>query len=156
MIKIKIVRGVYGHVSNGSTIPKNKNSEPFLVTETKAKELIEAGIAVLATELKSEAEKPIKYSESLAPVCNIVDKSKPQEPVQEQNEKQSDDNDENESNELVYSMENTQKELLSFARSLGFEGKDNATKQQLIDFLDQATSTDDNMPVIDDNEGVVD
>lgn len=154
MIKIKIVKGVYGHRANGSVVPKNKNSEPFEVTEAKAKELVEAGIAVLANELKSEAEKPIKYSESLAPVCNIVDKSK-LEPLQEENNTKTDNDNNKESNMPVYSQENTQKELLSLARNLGFDGKDSATKAQLIDFLDQATSND-NMPVISDNEGVVD
>ena len=159
MTKIKIIKGVYGYKSKGSVVPKSKNDEPFEVSETEAKRLVELGVAEIASNLKSQADKPIKYSESLAPVKNIVDKSKKEtiaksEP--EVTEEISEGNTEDETtNNIEYSMENTQKELLAMARELGFEGKDTTTKAELIAFLDEATSTED-APTIADNEGVVD
>lgn len=159
MTKIKIIKGVYGYKSKGSVVPKSKNDEPFEVSEQEAKRLVEIGVAEIASNLKPQADKPIKYSESLAPVKNIVDKSKKEtiaksEP--EVTEEISEGNTEDETtNNIEYSMENTQKELLAMARELGFEGKDTTTKAELIAFLDEATSTED-APTIADNEGVVD
>ena len=159
MTKIKIIKGVYGYKSKGSVVPKSKNDEPFEVSEQEAKRLVEIGVAEIASNLKPQADKPIKYSESLAPVKNIVDKSKKEtiaksEP--EVTEEISEGNTEDETtNNIEYSMENTQKELLAMARELGFEGKDTTTKAKLIAFLDEATSTED-APTIADNEGVVD
>ena len=159
MLKIKIIKGVYGYKTKGSVVPKSKNDEPFEVSETEAKRLVDLGIAEIASNLKSQADKPIKYSESLAPVKNIVDKSQKDEDtdlIPETAEEISEDNTENDTeNNIVYSMENTQKELLAMARKLGFEGKDTTSKAELVAFLDEATSTED-APSIADNEGVVD
>ena len=159
MTKIKIIKGVYGYKSKGSVVPKSKNDEPFEVSETEAKRLVELGVAEIASNLKSQADKPIKYSESLAPVKNIVDKyhkDKEASLTPENAEEISEDNTEDDTeNNIVYSMDNTQKELLAMAKQLGFEGKDNTTKAELIAFLDEATSTED-APSIADNEGVVD
>ena len=159
MTKIKIIKGVYGYKSKGSVVPKSKNDEPFEVSEQEAKRLVEIGVAEIASNLKPQADKSIKYSESLDTVKNIVDKSKKEtiaksEP--EVTEEISEGNTEDETtNNIEYSMENTQKELLAMARELGFEGKDTTTKAELIAFLDEATSTED-APTIADNEGVVD
>ncbi len=163
MTKIKIVKGVYGHKTGGSTIPKDKNSEPFEVSEETAQRLIKLGVAKVASELKSEADKPIKYSQSLAPVNNLVDKSKKEESAENTTEENSESGDETEtgSTGLVYSMDNTQKELLAMAVSLGFDGKDTTAKAQLIEFLDNATSTEEteeseaDAPQIGNDAGVV-
>jgi len=155
MLKIKIIKGVYGYKTKGSVVPKSKNDEPFEVSEAEAKRLVDLGIAEIASNLKSQADKPIKYSESLAPVKNIVDKSQNDEETNLIPETAEDDAEDDTENNIAYSMENTQKELLAMARKLGFEGKDTTAKAELVAFLDEATSTED-APSIADNEGVVD
>ena len=36
-MKIRIIKGVYGHVVNNVTVPKSKKSEPFEVADDIAK-----------------------------------------------------------------------------------------------------------------------
>lgn len=151
-MKIQIIKGVYGHVENGFPVPKSKNSEPFEVSDEKAKELIAAGIAKKASELKSEADKPIRYRESLAPVKNIKEKGEESstEPQEDGNKKP-----DNPENTIAYSMANKKEELLKIAEDLGVDipDPDNTTKQQIIDLLDEATAGD--APQIGDNDGIV-
>lgn len=154
-MKIKIIKGVYGHRENGAVVPKDKNSEPFEVEDKKAIDLIKSGIAEKFNGLKSEADTPIRYSESLAPVNTM--KIKTDESAELNNNDASDETGEGSEDEtelkLVYSMDNTQKELLAMAKQLGFDGKDSTTKAELIEFLDEATAGD--APQIGDDAGVV-
>ena len=157
-MKIQIIKGVYGHVENGVPVPKSKGSAPFEVPDAKAKELISAGIAEKASELKSEADKPIRYRESLAPAKNEVKKT-PEDKTHEidsQNaEKRSGDSSGETDNTIEYSMKNTKDELLKIAEDLGIEieNPDTITKQQIIDILDEASA--DDAPQIGSDEGIV-
>lgn len=156
-MKIQIINGVYGQVENGIPVPKTKDSEPFEVSDTKAQELIKAGVAKKASELKSEADKPIRYRESLAPVKNEVK-------VAETEETQTpadiisvpDDGTDELENTIQYSMNNSKPELLKFAEDLGvdIEDPENTTKKQIIELLDEATAGD--APRIGDNDGIID
>lgn len=158
-MKIKIIKGVYGHVQNGIPTPKSKHSEPFEVSDEKAKELIYAGIAEKASELKSEADKPIRYRESLAPKKNEIKKSEEvkNSEIDSQNaDIGSNDNSAGEEEKIEeYSMKNTKDELLKIAEDLGIEIEDpeNTTKQRIIDILDEASS--DDAPKIGSDEGIV-
>lgn len=151
-MKIQIIKGVYGHTEQGIVVPKSKNSEPFEVDNKRAKELISEGIAQKASELKSEADKPIRYRESLAPVKNIKEKGEESstEPQEDGNKKP-----DNPENTIAYSMANKKEELLKIAEDLGVDipDPDNTTKQQIIDLLDEATAGD--APQIGDNDGIV-
>lgn len=151
-MKIQIIKGVYGHTEQGIVVPKSKDSEPFEVDDKKAKELISEGIAKKASELKSEADKPIRYRESLAPVKNVKEKGEESstEPQEDENE-----NPDTPENAIEYSMANKKKELLKIAEDLGVDipDPDNTTKQQIIDLLDEATAGD--VPQIGDNDGIV-
>lgn len=151
-MKIQIIKGVYGHTEQGIVVPKSKDSEPFEVDDKKAKELISEGIAKKASELKSEADKPIRYRESLAPVKNVKEKGEETstEPQEDENE-----NPDTPENTIEYSMANKKEELLKIAEDLGVDipDPDNTTKQQIIDLLDEATAGD--APRIGDNDGIV-
>lgn len=151
-MKIQIIKGVYGHTEQGIVVPKSKDSEPFEVDDKKAKELISEGIAKKASELKSEADKPIRYRESLAPVKNVKEKGEESstEPQEDENE-----NPDTPENTIEYSMANKKEELLKIAEDLGVDipDPDNTTKQQIIDLLDEATAGD--VPQIGDNDGIV-
>lgn len=151
-MKIQIIKGVYGHTEQGIVVPKSKDSEPFEVDDKKAKELISEGIAKKASELKSEADKPIRYRESLAPVKNVKEKGEESstEPQEDGNE-----NPDTPENAIKYSMANKKEELLKIAEDLGVDipDPDNTTKQQIIDLLDEATAGD--VPQIGDNDGIV-
>lgn len=151
-MKIQIIKGVYGHTEQGIVVPKSKDSEPFEVDDKKAKELISEGIAKKASELKSEADKPIRYRESLAPVKNVKEKGEETstEPQEDENE-----NPDTPENTIEYSMANKKEELLKIAEDLGVDipDPDNTTKQQIIDLLDEATAGD--APRISDNDGIV-
>ena len=151
-MKIQIIKGVYGHTEQGIVVPKSKDSEPFEVDDKKAKELISEGIAKKASELKSEADKPIRYRESLAPVKNVKEKGEESstEPQEDENE-----NPDTPENAIEYSMANKKEELLKIAEDLGVDipDPDNNTKQQIIDLLDEATAGD--VPQIGDNDGIV-
>lgn len=153
-MKIQIIKGVYGHTEQGIVVPKSKDSEPFEVDDKKAKELISEGIAKKASELKSEADKPIRYREreSLAPVKNVKEKGEENsaEPQEDENEKP-----DTPENTIEYSMANKKEELLKIAEDLGVDipDPDNTTKQQIIDLLDEATAGD--APQIGDNDGIV-
>lgn len=155
-MKIQIIKGVYGHTEQGIVVPKSKDSEPFEVDDKKAKELISEGIAKKASELKSEADKPIRYRErereSLAPVKNVKEKGEESsaEPQEDENEKP-----DTPENTIEYSMANKKEELLKIAEDLGVDipDPDNTTKQQIIDLLDEATAGD--VPQIGDNDGIV-
>ncbi len=151
-MKIQIIKGVYGHTEQGIVVPKSKDSEPFEVDDKKAKELISEGIAKKASELKSEADKPIRYRESLAPVKNVKEKGEESstEPQKDENE-----NPDTPENTIEYSMANKKEELLKIAEDLGVDipDPDNTTKQQIIDLLDEATAGD--APQIGDNDGIV-
>lgn len=151
-MKIQIIKGVYGHTEQGIVVPKSKDSEPFEVDDKKAKELISEGIAKKASELKSEADKPIRYRESLAPVKNVKEKGEETstEPQEDENE-----NPDTPENTIKYSMANKKEELLKIAEDLGVDipDPDNTTKQQIIDLLDEATAGD--APRISDNDGIV-
>lgn len=151
-MKIQIIKGVYGHTEQGIVVPKSKNSEPFEVDNKRAKELISEGIAQKASELKSEADKPIRYRESLAPVKNVKEKREESstEPQGDENE-----NPDTPENTIEYSMANKKEELLKIAEDLGVDipDPDNTTKQQIIDLLDEATAGD--APQIGDNDGIV-
>lgn len=151
-MKIQIIKGVYGHTEQGIVVPKSKDSEPFEVDDKKAKELISEGIAKKASELKSEADKPIRYRESLAPVKNVKEKGEESstEPQEDENE-----NPDTPENTIEYSMANKKEELLKIAEDLGVDipDPDNTTKQQIIDLLDEATAGD--APQIGDNDGIV-
>lgn len=151
-MKIQIIKGVYGHTEQGIVVPKSKDSEPFEVDDKKAKELISEGIAKKASELKSEADKPIRYRESLAPVKNVKEKGEETstEPQEDENE-----NPDTPENAIKYSMANKKEELLKIAEDLGVDipDPDNTTKQQIIDLLDEATAGD--VPQIGDNDGIV-
>lgn len=155
-MKIQIIKGVYGHTEQGIVVPKSKDSEPFEVDDKKAKELISEGIAKKASELKSEADKPIRYRErereSLAPVKNVKEKGEESsaEPQEDENEKP-----DTPENTIEYSMANKKEELLKIAEDLGVDipDPDNTTKQQIIDLLDEATAGD--APQIGDNDGIV-
>lgn len=159
MVKIKIIKGVYGYKYNGRTIPKDSKSDAFEVEELEAKRLVGLGIAEVANKLKSQADKPIKYSESLAPVKNIVEKDKKEDEKKEDNNKDQDSPDGNnqgdEDDKPEYSMKNTQKELYKLAVYLGFEGPEDTTKANLIAFLDEKNASED-APNIANNAGVVD
>ncbi len=155
-MKIQIIKGVYGHTENGIVVPKSKNSEPFEVDDKKAKELISAGIAEKASELKSEADKPIRYRESLAPKKNTKEKAPEQTEVKNTADiDNSDENNDEDENTIEYSMKNTKDELLQIAEDLGIniEDPDNTTKQQIVDLLDEATAGD--APQIGNDEGIV-
>ena len=154
-MKIQIVKGVYGHKENGITTPKSKNSEPFEVADAKAKELIKGGIAIKYTGLKSEADAPIRYRESLAPKQNTKPAKADNAPAQAETNNETDAQQEDEENTVEYSMKNTKDELLKIAEDLGVEisDPDNTTKQQIIDLLDEAFAGD--APQIGDNEGIV-
>ena len=153
-MKIQIIKGVYGHTEQGIVVPKSKDSEPFEVDDKKAKELISEGIAKKASELKSEADKPIRYREreSLAPVKNVKEKGEESsaEPQEDENEKP-----DTPENTIEYSMANKKEELLKIAEDLGVDipDPDNTTKRQIIDLLDEATAGD--APQIGDNDGIV-
>lgn len=151
-MKIQIIKGVYGHTEQGIVVPKSKDSEPFEVDDKKAKELISEGIAKKASELKSEADKPIRYRESLAPVKNVKEKGEETstEPQEDENE-----NPDTPENTIEYSMANKKEELLKIAEDLGVDipDPDNTTKQQIIDLLDEATAGD--APRIGDNDGII-
>ena len=151
-MKIQIIKGVYGHTEQGIVVPKSKDSEPFEVDDKKAKELISEGIAKKASELKSEADKPIRYRESLAPVKNVKEKGEETstEPQEDENE-----NPDTPENTIEYSMANKKEELLKIAEDLGVDipDPDNTTKRQIIDLLDEATAGD--APRIGDNDGIV-
>lgn len=151
-MKIQIIKGVYGHTEQGIVVPKSKDSEPFEVDDKKAKELISEGIAKKASELKSEADKPIRYRESLAPVKNVKEKGEETstEPQEDENE-----NPDTPENTIEYSMANKKEELLKIAEDLGVDipDPDNTTKKQIIDLLDEATAGD--APRIGDNDGIV-
>lgn len=151
-MKIQIIKGVYGHTEQGIVVPKSKDSEPFEVDDKKAKELISEGIAKKASELKSEADKPIRYRESLAPVKNVKEKEEgtSTEPQEDENE-----NPDTPENAIEYSMANKKEELLKIAEDLGVDipDPDNTTKQQIIDLLDEATAGD--VPQIGDNDGII-
>lgn len=151
-MKIQIIKGVYGHTEQGIVVPKSKDSEPFEVDDKKAKELISEGIAKKASELKSEADKPIRYRESLAPVKNVKEKGEETstEPQEDENE-----NPDTPENTIEYSMANKKEELLKIAEDLGVDipDPDNTIKQQIIDLLDEATAGD--APRIGDNDGIV-
>ena len=153
-MKIQIIKGVYGHTEQGIVVPKSKDSEPFEVDDKKAKELISEGIAKKASELKSEADKPIRYREReiLAPVKNVKEKGEESsaEPQEDENEKP-----DTPENTIEYSMANKKEELLKIAEDLGVDipDPDNTTKQQIIDLLDEATAGD--APQIGDNDGIV-
>ena len=151
-MKIQIIKGVYGHTEQGIVVPKSKDSEPFEVDDKKAKEVISEGIAKKASELKSEADKPIRYRESLAPVKNVKEKGEETstEPQEDENE-----NPDTPENTIEYSMANKKEELLKIAEDLGVDipDPDNTTKQQIIDLLDEATAGD--APRIGDNDGIV-
>lgn len=151
-MKIQIIKGVYGHTEQGIVVPKSKDSEPFEVDDKKAKELISEGIAKKASELKSEADKPIRYRESLAPVKNVKEKGEETstEPQEDENE-----NPDTPENTIEYSMANKKEELLKIAEDLGVDipDPDNTIKQQIIDLLDEATAGD--APRISDNDGIV-
>ncbi len=92
-----------------------------------------------ASELKSEADKPIRYRESLAPVKNVKEKGEESstEPQKDENE-----NPDTPENTIEYSMANKKEELLKIAEDLGVDipDPDNTTKQQIIDLLDEATA----------------
>ena len=151
-MKIQIIKGVYGHTEQGIVVPKSKDSEPFEVDDKKAKELISEGIAKKASELKSEADKPIRYRESLAPVKNVKEKGEETstEPQEDENE-----NPDTPENTIEYSMANKKEELLKIAEDLGVDipDPDNTTKQQIIDLLDEVTAGD--APRIGDNDGII-
>lgn len=151
-MKIQIIKGVYGHTEQGIVVPKSKNSEPFEVEDKRAKELIADGIAIKASELKSEADKPIRYRESLAPVKNVKEKGEESSTEAQKDENENPDTPEN---TIEYSMANKKEELLKIAEDLGVDipDPDNTTKQQIIDLLDEATAGD--APQIGDNDGIV-
>lgn len=156
-MKIQIINGVYGHVENGIPTPKTKDSEPFEVSDKKAQELIAAGVAKKASGLKSEADKPIRYRESLAPKNNEVKATKTEEnqpPAPVNEEGTEGDTDETE-NATQYSMNNSKPELLKFAEDLGVEISDpeNTTKKQIIELLDAATAGD--APQFGNDDGIV-
>lgn len=149
---IKIIKGVYGHKVNKVIVPKDKNSAAFEVSDDTASALIARGIAVEASTLKSQADKPIKYSESLA-----LQKEKIVNKAEAGEEEQADaaEKTTEETEQAEYSMENTQKELLAMARELGFDGSDKETKANLIEFLDAATAASEDTPEISGEDGVV-
>lgn len=151
-MKIQIIKGVYGHTEQGIVVPKSKDSEPFEVDDKKAKELISEGIAKKASELKSEADKPIRYRESLAPVKNVKEKGEESSTKPQEDENENPDTPEN---TIEYSMANKKEELLKIAEDLRVDipDPDNTTKQQIIDLLDEATAGD--APQIGDNDGIV-
>lgn len=149
MTKIKIIKGVFGYKQNNSIIPKDKKSEPFEVDDTTAQRLIKTGVAELAGNVKSAADKPVKYTStkiSLAPENTLINKTK---------ESNINDNAADVTTSTTYSMENTQKELLEMAKELGFSGSDKTTKAELIEFLDNTAAGEEDAPQIDNNAGVV-
>lgn len=158
-MKIQITKGVYGHTENGIVTPKTKDSEPFEVDDKKAKELISAGVAKKASELKSEADTPIRYRESLAPKNNTKEKTLEQSETNNSDtvnpDKGDDEDNGGDENAPEYSLKNTKDELLKIAADMGIviEKPDNTTKQQIIDLLDEATAGD--APQIGDNAGIV-
>lgn len=157
-MKIKIIKGVYGHRENGITVPKTSKSDAFEVTDAKAKELIEAGIAKKFDGLKSQAEQSIRYRESLALKSNEKKIN-----CQDENKTLGEDvgpgtnenPDENE-NTIEYSMDNKKDELLKIAEDLGIEINDpeKITKKEIIELLDEATAGDD-APQFGDENGIV-
>ena len=149
---IKIIKGVYGHKVNKVIVPKDKNSAAFEVSDDTASALIARGIAIEASTLKSQADKPIKYSESLAlKKEKVVNKAE----AEESGNSDAAEEPTEETEQAEYSMENTQKELLAMARELGFEGSDKETKANLIEFLDTATAVSEDTPDISGEDGVV-
>lgn len=161
-MKIRIIKGVYGHVVNNVTVPKSKKSEPFEVADDIAKGLIKRGIAEVATE-KSEAEKPVRYRECLAPAktekAKVIDENVNASDTNTTPEDDTkDESPEADNNAPKYSMDNKKEELLKFAEDLGIviDNPDNITKKQIIELLDDATSDDEEAPEIGDNEGIVD
>lgn len=157
-MKIQIIKGVYGHSENGVIVPKSKNSEPFEIKDEKAKELISKGVAIKASELKSEADRPIRYRESLAPKNELIDKTvKKDEPQNQLNDNDSKSEDANNTEENIpkYSMQNNKDQLIKIATDLGLEigDPDNITKQEIIDLIDEAVAGD--APQIGNDEGIV-
>ncbi len=157
-MKIEIIRGVYGHKENGITVPKTSKSGAFEVTDAKAKELIKDGVAKKFDGLKSQAEKPIRYRESLAPKSNkkqvgdTKENGNSGENVNPGTNENLGDND----NTPEYSMNNKKEELLKIAEDLGIEINDpeNTTKKEIIELLDEATAGDD-APQFGDENGIV-
>ena len=65
---IKMIKGIYGLVVNGTIEAKNKHSEPFALSEEREAELIAAGVAVKVEEpeqpkASARKRKPRKVSE---------------------------------------------------------------------------------------------
>lgn len=50
MIKVKIIAGTYGHNNGICVVPKDKNSEPFMLPEQEANRLVDMKIAEIVTE----------------------------------------------------------------------------------------------------------
>lgn len=47
---IKIIKGIYGRVVNGSVEPMTKGSEPFKLSKAREAELVAAGVAEYVDE----------------------------------------------------------------------------------------------------------
>ena len=63
MMSIKIIKGGYGHVENGTVTLKTEKDGYFKVDDDKAKRLLDLGVAICAIEPKIEAEPKTEVEE---------------------------------------------------------------------------------------------
>ncbi|WP_455619636.1 response regulator receiver protein [Eisenbergiella sp.] len=60
---IKIIKGTYGRVVNGSVEAMTKRSAPFSLTEAREAELVAAGVAVKVEKTEHEPYESMKMAE---------------------------------------------------------------------------------------------
>jgi len=74
MALVKIVRGTYGHWDGKAVVAKNAASDPFELDETKAKRIVDLGVAQYVQEAEKEFQSAEVESECIEPEVSELEK----------------------------------------------------------------------------------